>query len=306
MDRETLAAIDIGSNAIRLLINYVEKYKDETEFKKAAFVRVPIRLGEDVFTSGNVGKVKSGTLTEAMKAFSSLMKTFNVVDYRACATSAMREAGNGKDLIKNIAKETGIYIEIISGIEEAETIYAGEGLSQVYNKDNSYLYVDVGGGSTEIIVYYDHDIAESHSFPLGTVRIISGAADMNEFKKMKKWLRTVEKKYSPKAIIGSGGNINKAFKLLNKKDRESVSFTELNNLFKKLSALSYDERVEQLRLNIYRADVIIPALKIFTTIGKECGIVEYIIPKVGLSDGIIRQLYAKQMEKNKFNQPLHA
>ncbi|MCD7962323.1 MAG: hypothetical protein LUF90_01950 [Rikenellaceae bacterium] len=305
MDREALAAIDIGSNAIRLLINYVEKFKKETEFKKAAFIRVPIRLGEDVFTSGNIGEEKLEKLTQAMKAFSHLMKTYNVVDYRACATSAMREAGNGKDAVKNIARKTGIYIEIISGIEEAKTIYAGEGLSEVYNKDKPYLYIDVGGGSTEIIVYHNHSIAESMSFPLGTVRIISGAADPEQFKKMKKWLKSVKDQYSPQAIIGSGGNINKIFKMLNKKDREIIRLSELNSLYKKLSDMTYEERVEKLGLNIYRADVIIPALKIFTMAGNECGIGEYIVPKVGLSDGIIRQLYAKQIDKGKFNQPVN-
>lgn len=290
MNRETFAAIDIGSNAIRLLISYVERSSYSAQFKKAAFVRVPIRLGEDVFTIGEIGTEKLQKMTEAMTSFAYLMKTFNVRGYRACATSAMREAKNGSQVVEQILEESGINIEIISGKEEAETIFEAGDIGGFMNSDKSYLYVDVGGGSTEVTIYNNRKRVKSESFPLGTVRMLSGAVSADDMKNFKDWLKNVAEPHKPVAIIGSGGNINKVHKLLYKKDKEPMHYVEVKLLYDQLKDLSYEERIKNLGLNVYRADVIMPALKIFLTVGKMCKINEIIVPKIGLADGIIHQL----------------
>ncbi|MDR1756167.1 MAG: hypothetical protein LBR65_04300 [Culturomica sp.] len=289
MTKATFAAIDIGSNAIRLLISHVEQ-NEATEFKKAAFIRVPIRLGEDVFTTGRIGAEKLHKLNEAMQAFSHLMGAFDVQAFRAYATSAMREAANGPAVVEDIRNASGIPVEIISGEEEAETIFEAGDTAGLMNSDKRYLYVDVGGGSTEATVYSNRKRACSESFPLGTVRMLSGATDRSEIKRFKEWLRTVAEKYHPVAIIGSGGNINKAHKMLSKKEREPLRYVELKLFFEQLSNMSYEERMEKCGLNDYRADVIMPALEIFLTAARTCKINEIIVPKIGLADGIIHQL----------------
>lgn len=291
MSTYTFGAIDIGSNAIRLLINTVEEYPDQTEFKKTAFLRVPIRLGEDVFTHGEISPQKRERMYEAMEGFAHIMKAYGVQDYRAYATSAMREAKNGARTVEYIRQKSGIGIEIISGQLEAETIYAN-GLVDMLAAEKTYLYVDVGGGSTEVIVYSNRTKTEARSFALGTVRMLSDAVDKDEMKKFKKWLTEIGKKYQPTAIIGSGGNINKVQKLLNKKDRENISRPELDMLYRYIKSFSFAERVHTMRLATYRADVIVPAMKIFLTVCTQCNIDEIIVPKMGLSDGIIRTLYA--------------
>ncbi len=290
MNRETLAAIDIGSNAIRLLINYIETNGNVT-FKKAAFIRVPIRLGEDVFTNGKIGDEKREKLCCAMSAFSALMKTFNVRAYRACATSAMREASNGGDIVEYIHKESGVKIDIISGIEEAKTIFDAGDIGRFIPNDQNYIYVDVGGGSTEVTVYSGHRRVTSESFPLGTVRMISGSVDKADIKEFKDWLERIALPFKPVAIIGSGGNINKVHKLLSKQAGEAIKYSELRLLYDQLKVLSYDQRIKQYNLNTYRADVIIPAMKIFLTAAKSCKIENIISPRIGLADGIIHQLY---------------
>ncbi|MCC8034609.1 MAG: hypothetical protein LIO77_01585 [Rikenellaceae bacterium] len=295
MKNETLAAIDIGSNAIRLLIKYIESYTSETEFKKAAYIRVPIRLGEDVFTEGKVLETKRKLTVEAMEGFAHLMKAYRVDHYRACATSAMREAANGKELIKLIKKAAGIKIEIISGTEEAGLIYKAGKFDSFIDPDKSYVYMDVGGGSTEIIVYSDHKAVSSRSFRLGTVRILSKGVDKAEAREFAAHLEKIRMEYSPAAIIGSGGNINKVQNLLRKKSSDRVNVTQLEGLYKSLASMDYLERMERAGLNSYRADVILPALNLFLTAANKSGVAYIIIPKVGLTDGIIRQLYEDGM-----------
>lgn len=293
---DTLAAIDIGSNAIRLLVSNIETYKTQQEFKKLAFVRVPIRLGEDVFTTRMIGPEKQQRLSDALVGFAYIMKSFRVLDFRAYATSAMREALNGADVVEQIYKLSGIRIEIISGEQEADTIYAAGGLKQILSSSQTFLYVDVGGGSTEVIVYSDGSKIEARSFRLGTVRMLTGMVDDAEMDAFKSWLKEVAKQYSPTCIIGSGGNINKVQRLLGKKDSEPFSFVELSSLYKTLKAMSYEERVLELNLNTYRADVIVPALKIFYTVAKTCKIQEIAVPRLGLADGIIKQLYELRVD----------
>lgn len=302
MDREILAAIDIGSNAVRLLINYVETDRS-VYFRKAAYVRAPIRLGEDVFTQGYVSDEKREKLSKAMQAFSFLLQTFDVRKCRACATSAMREAKNGQEIIKYILKESGIDIEIISGKEEAETIVGAGNMATFIDPGKSYLYVDVGGGSTEVSVYTNNKCVVSKSFPLGTVRIISGAVDKKENKFFKEWLKDIADTYRPTTVIGSGGNINKVYKLFSKKEKEPLHYNELNKLYDELDNISYEQRMKDFGLNTYRADVIMPAIKIFLTACKVCRIEEIIVPKIGLADGIIAQLYHELSENNVIVKP---
>lgn len=297
MKTSTFAAIDIGSNAIRLLIKNVEEYPDQVEYKKVAFLRVPIRLGEDVFTRGELSDQKCDLMCSAMQGFSHIMRAYGVESYRACATSAMREAANGEALTERVRECSGINIEIISGQTEAETIFAN-GMNEMVSPELTYMYVDVGGGSTEVVVYSRHTKIEARSFALGTVRMLSGAVDKEEMKRFKKWLSSMAKKYKPTAIIGSGGNINKVQKLLNKKDKESLTHTEVEMLYRYVSSFNFEERVHTLGMNTYRADVIVPAMKIFLTVCNTCNINEIIVPKLGLSDGIIRTLFEQKRSQS--------
>lgn len=292
MKRETFGAIDIGSNAIRLLINYIEDYEDgHIEYKKAAFVRVPIRLGDDVFLRGHISAEKVEALCDAMQGFAALFRAFRTRDYRACATSAMREATNGQQVVEQVRSRSGIAIEIIDGETEADTIFAAGGLKETLDPGKTYLYVDVGGGSTEIVVYACGRKVEARSFRLGTVRIFSGAEAPAEWQRFEEWLREVAQKWHPSGIIGSGGNINKTHKLLEKKSRESIHAKELNALYNRLRAMSVAQRMEQLYLNQSRAEVIVPALRIFTDVLCICQIDTISVPRTGLADGIIHELY---------------
>jgi exopolyphosphatase/guanosine-5'-triphosphate,3'-diphosphate pyrophosphatase len=297
MTKETFAAIDIGSNAIRLLVSYVER-NGATEFKKAAFIRVPVRLGEDVFTTGDIGPEKGRRLIEAMQGFAHLIRAFDVRAYRACATSAMREAAGGPALVEEIRRASGLTVEIISGQQEAETIFEAGDIAGLMNSDKRYLYVDVGGGSTEVTVYSNRRRAFSESFALGTVRMLSGKVEQDEMERFKDCLKDIRQKYAPVAIIGSGGNINKAHKMLSKKEKDKndpLHYVELKLLFEQLNEMSYEERMEKFGLNDYRADVIIPALEIFLTACRAGRIDEIIVPRIGLVDGIIHQLYRRSI-----------
>jgi Exopolyphosphatase len=291
MKEEILGAIDIGSNAIRLMISTIDENKSAKEFKKTAFLRVPIRLGEDVFTKEEISEEKKLRLCEALQGFSHLINAYNVDRYRACATSAMRDARNGKEIVDAIQKSSGIDIEIINGHEEADIIYQAGGLNKMMNKDRNYLYVDVGGGSTEIVLYSSQKKITSESFQLGTVRMLVDAVDEKEKERFKKWLAGIYKEYAPLSVIASGGNINKVFKLLDKKEGQYINYPELQVLYDTLKDMTYEERILNYKLKSYRADVIIPAMYIFTTICKICKVNEIFAPKVGLVDGIIHYLY---------------
>ncbi|MBP1616774.1 MAG: hypothetical protein H6Q14_601 [Bacteroidetes bacterium] len=291
MKTETLAAIDIGSNAIRLLIYDVDTDGLSVDFKKAAFLRVPIRLGEDVFTKKCISVQKQEMMMNAMYAFSYSMKVYGVDRYRACATSAMRDASNGAEIVELIRENSGIHIEIINGQEEADIIFEAGGLERVMDKNRNYLYVDVGGGSTEIVLFNNQRKILTRSFQLGTVRILSDAVDEGEYNELRKWLKKFYKDYFPLSIIGSGGNINKIHKLLGKKENEYISYPEIRVFYETMKGMTYDERILNYKLKNYRADVIIPAMKIFNIICKTCKINEIYVPKVGLADGIIHHLY---------------
>jgi exopolyphosphatase/guanosine-5'-triphosphate,3'-diphosphate pyrophosphatase len=291
MNTDIFGAIDIGSNAIRLLINNIEEDKSSPDFKKVAYLRVPIRLGDDAFTKGRISEDKKYRLIHAMQGFSHIMKAFGVMDYRACATSAMRDAGNGKDIVEAIRIGSGINVEIISGREEAEIIYEAGELDRLMDKKRNYLYVDVGGGSTEIVVYSNQQKVTSNSFQLGTVRMLVDAVQEKEGQRFKTWLKDVYKEHGPLSIIASGGNINKIHKVLGKREREPLSYAELKAFYDTIKTMSYEERIQTFKLNTYRADVIVPALKIFLTISRICKVEQIYVPKIGLADGIIHHLY---------------
>ncbi|MFA6831099.1 MAG: hypothetical protein WCR36_02350 [Bacteroidaceae bacterium] len=290
MKVHTYAGIDIGSNAIRLLINEIESTSSGVNYSKACYIRVPIRLGEDVFTQGFIGEEKRLRMIAAFQGFHHLMQAYGVTRFRCCATSAMREAANGGDVVKEIAIQSGIPIEIITGQEEADLVYHASGSMHIFDDKRNYLYVDVGGGSTEIICYAGGEKRASRSFKLGTVRILAHECK-DEFEAMAQWIGTTCKEYNPVAIIGSGGNINKLHKMLGRKQLESIYYFEMKRLYEQSKTMNLDERMKHFSINAYRADVIVPAMTIFLTIAELTAISEFIVPKVGLGDGIIHQLY---------------
>lgn len=290
----TYGAIDIGSNAIRLIITDVYQHHNKIQYKKISLVRVPIRLGEDVFTQGIISEQKLSLLTQAMAGFAHLMQAYSTKTYRACATSAMREAKNRVEVIKHIKAKTGIQIEIISGDEESSLIYIG-GVAEYINDNRDYLYVDVGGGSTEIILYSKNKKIAAKSFPIGTVRTISHAVKPTTKKEMVNWLKTTLEQHPEPILIGSGGNINKFQKLIDNKAGKPIGLKKLQEIHDKLSLLTYEERLTGINLCPHRADVIVPAMDIFITIMKTVKAKKIIVPKTGLADGIIRQLYSNNL-----------
>jgi len=288
---EKYGAIDIGSNAIRLLITTVIIQKgEEPRFKKTSLVRVPIRLGSDVFVKGNISKKYYNRLKDALKAFSLLMKVHNIDKYRACATSAMRDAKNGAKVVKKLYKKTGINIEIINGSDEA-SIIATTNIKEYLKHDKVFLNVDVGGGSTELTVYANKNTVASRSFKLGTVRLINNLVENTIWEEVKVWIETHTNEYSHITLLGTGGNINSTYKTSGTKIGKPLSYNYLNEYFKDISKLTYEERIAKLDMNPDRADVIIPALKIYLSAMKWSGAECVYVPKIGLSDGIVRSLY---------------
>jgi exopolyphosphatase/guanosine-5'-triphosphate,3'-diphosphate pyrophosphatase len=285
-------AIDIGSNAIRLLIMNAIEYPDETKFKKVSLIRIPLRLGADVFKDQVISSHKSEQLIHAMEGYQHIMQAYNILSYRACATSAMREARNGPELISEIRNKIGIDLEIISGQDEAEIIF-NTGVAQMLDADKDYLYVDVGGGSTEVTVVSKGQKIEQESFNIGTVRMLNQSVDADEVDRFKSFMRKQATKLKDTSLIGSGGNINKLFKLMGKNYGETINPSELKHMYDYLKRFSFEERISLLRLNPHRADVIIPATKIFLWAFKHSNSKRVFVPRMGLSDGIVQQLYAK-------------
>ena len=291
------AAIDIGSNAIRLLVsNVVEREDREPQFKKSSLVRVPIRLGADSFVNGKVSDDNVKRMIDAMEAFKLLMKVHGVERYKACATSAMREASNGSEVANMIFKKTGIEIHIIGGKEEAAIISSTD-LNELISGDKSYLYVDVGGGSTEFTVFSKGEIVTSKSFKMGTVRLINNTKAENKegFKKVEAWIKENTQDYRKISLIGSGGNINRLFKMSGRSEGAPISYIYLNAQYQFLKKMSYSDRITELSLNSDRADVIVPATKIYLSAMKWSGARKIYVPKIGLADGIIKSLYYNKL-----------
>jgi exopolyphosphatase/guanosine-5'-triphosphate,3'-diphosphate pyrophosphatase len=283
-----LAAIDIGSNAIRLLIEEVREFNGQLRIDKVSLTRVPVRLGEDVFTTGKISEERIRQLVKTMRAFWYIMDVHQVEMFRACATSAMREAKNRKEVISTVEREANFKIEILSGDEEAEIIFSNYASQNLSNKGN-YVYIDVGGGSTELTLIRKGKRIKGQSFNLGTVRSLSGKIDKDAWKSAEKWLRTKQDSNNLIAI-GTGGNINSIFKLQGKKPNELLSLTEIKSLYKQLSSMELDERIFTFKLRPDRADVIIPACEIYIRIMELAGIKQMMVPKIGLSDGMILQM----------------
>lgn len=294
------AAIDIGSNAVRLLIKEIKEEQGKAHFSKVLMLRVPLRLGFDVFDIGKISEKKEKNMIRLMKAFRHLMKIYDVKHCRACATSAMRDAKNGMDIIKQIEKKTGVHIDIIDGQEEAKIIYNNH-VEHMEDQKGNYMYVDVGGGSTEINLLSEGQLVCSRSYNIGTVRMLNNAVKDSEWERLKNDLAELAKSYPQTNIIGSGGNINKLYRLADKKNKKKMTMqvSVLQELHTRLKALSLEERMEQFGMKPDRADVIIPAGEIFLTIANIIGASYIHVPVIGLSDGIIDELYLQ--DKN--NQP---
>lgn len=289
------AAIDIGSNAVRLLISTItEQEGKEPIFKKTSLVRVPIRLGADVFMTKLISEENKIRLKDTMEAFKLLMKSHKIEKYKACATSAMREADNGEEVAKLILEKTGVEINIIDGTDEAAMIAATD-LNVLIQSDKTYLYVDVGGGSTEFTLYSKGKTIVSKSFKLGTVRLLENMVKDQIWQETEAWIKEVTKNYSKINLIGSGGNINNIFKSSGKSEGKPLSFLYLSSYYQLLNSFTYEERITELNLNEDRADVIIPAIKIYLSAMKWTRARRIYVPKIGLADGIIKSLYQENL-----------
>lgn len=292
------AAIDIGSNAVRLLLSRVIENGKYPIFKKESLIRIPIRLGEDAFVRKRISAEKAEQLVNTMRGFKFLIEAYQAIDYMACATSAMREAENGEDVVKEIMRRSGIKLDIVAGQKEADIIYANH-FEERLDQNKSYLYIDVGGGSTELTLFSHNQSITSHSFNIGTVRLLHGLVPDSRWKEMKQWVQVIAPEFKPVIGIGSGGNINKMFKLSRIKTGKPISYKRLRELDKYLNTFSLDERIKILGLRPDRADVIILAADIFTSVMKWAKINRMYVPEIGLSDGMIRLLYERHMANRK-------
>jgi exopolyphosphatase/guanosine-5'-triphosphate,3'-diphosphate pyrophosphatase len=292
-----LAAIDIGSNAARLLIAEVTHDKEgNPQFNKLNLIRVPLRLGFDVFEQGEISKEKRGMVLQTMKAYSHLINAYGVKNVIACATSAMRDAGNSADLIRKVKLETGIEIEIISGDLEASIIYENH-VAEHMDTEHSYMYIDVGGGSTELTFFADGKLVFKQSFNIGTIRLLKDMVNDEKWNEVKDFIKTKTKGYKKIVAIGTGGNINKVFSLSKKKDGKPLSLDLLKDYYKEISGVSLEDRINIYKLREDRADVIVPALQIYINVMRWSDTDEIYVPKIGLADGLIQHLYSELSSK---------
>jgi exopolyphosphatase/guanosine-5'-triphosphate,3'-diphosphate pyrophosphatase len=288
-----LAAIDIGSNAARLLISDV---LPGPEFIKVALVRVPLRLGFDVFGKGEITASRAEKIIKTIRSYKLLLDVYEVKHLKACATSALRDAINGKEILKKVKDETGIRIQIISGQEEASLIYENH-IAEHMKPDESYLYIDVGGGSTELTFFSDGKMIFKESFNIGTIRILKNQVTEAAWDEMKEFVRNRTKGFHHVTAIGSGGNINKLFSLSKRKEGKPLSLDLLRDYYKEFNALSVDQRIRLYKLREDRADVIVPALLIYINVMRWADTEEIFVPKIGLADGLIHTLYEEVKEK---------
>jgi len=293
-----IAAIDIGSNAARLLINEVKtSAKGKTEFIKLNLLRIPLRLGMDVFSIGEIGVEREKMVLDAMQIFSNLMQIYKVEHYRACATSAMRDAKNGNAIIEKVKQSSGIQIEIISGDEEASLVYENH-VEEGLDKDNAYLYIDVGGGSTELTFYESGKLKYKHSFNIGTIRLLNNLVSEEQWKTMQKEVEENIISSKPMFAIGSGGNINKVFSMSKTKDGKPLSSSYIKKMLKEAGSLTVEERIVKYHVREDRADVLVPALRIYTSVLQWANIKQIYVPKISVADGLIHSIYEQQRAKN--------
>lgn len=296
-----LAAIDIGSNACRLLIHDVTiDQSGNPDFSKVVLLRVPLRLGFDVFETGRISEEKTTMFLKTMKAYKLLLDVYDVKHLKACATSAMRDAANAKDIIKRIKEEAGIDVKVITGQEEAAYIYENH-IAENLNNQKSYLYIDVGGGSTELTFFSNGKLVCKDSFNIGTIRMLKSQVSDTDWTQMKEFIKTNLGKHSNIIAIGSGGNINKVFTLSKRKDGRPLSFELLRDYYNEFSRLTVAQRISLYKLREDRADVIVPALLIYINVMRWAAIDEIHVPKIGLADGLIHLLYEelKKLEPKK-------
>ena len=299
MDIDKFAAIDIGSNGVRMLIsNVITTRSSKVFFQKNSLVRVPIRLGEDSFTSGNISDINLKRLIKAINAFKLIMKVHNVSFYKAYATSALRDASNSKHVVNKVLKKCNINIEIIDGIKEAKII-SKSNVSTIIKPDVIFLSIDVGGGSTEFSFIKNGKTISSKSFKLGTIRLLKGKVTDQIWDEAKTWILKNIKNYNKITLLGSGGNINKIFSLSNTKEGKPMSRIIFNKIFKQLETINYYDRMVKYSLNPDRADVILPASKIFLKAFEWTSASKIYVPRLGLSDGIIKEIYEDLMAKIK-------
>jgi len=292
-----LAAIDIGSNAARLLVTEVTTDKNnKASFTKLSLVRVPLRLGFDVFDSGKISAYRAELLLLTMKGFLNLILAFEVKKMRACATSAMRDAANTYEIITRIKDETGIDIEVISGSDEASLVFENH-IAENLDKDHSYLYIDVGGGSTELTFFSNNNMVFKDSFNIGTIRLLKNQVSDFSWDEMKEIIKTKTKGFKTVTAIGSGGNINKIFSISKRKDGKPLSLDLLRDYYKELNNVSLEDRINIYKLKEDRADVIVPALKIYISCMRWAGAEEIYVPKIGLADGLIQHLWEEENRK---------
>lgn len=289
------AAIDIGSNAVRLFIADVHELNGEFSFRKNTLVRVPIRLGDDVFLRGRISEQKAKDLVQAMAAFKQLMEVYKVEDYLAYATSAMRESENGPELVKKI-KKAGINLQIVDGEEEAQVIYSNK-VERKKDEKGTYLYIDVGGGSTELSIVSEQNIINSKSFKIGTIRLLENAVSENQWMEIKEWVKKNTSDYKGVFGIGTGGNIARLGTLAELKIGKPLTLAKLKSINKLLLSYSYQERIVYLGLRPDRADVIVPAAEIFIKIMKWAKMKNIYVPQVGVVDGIIQLLIDRNLKK---------
>lgn len=297
MNVTKLGAIDIGSNSVRCLISNVV-YKDGyTYYRKVSMIRLPIRLGQEVFLNGALSEETAARFAEGMQAYKHLMKVHGVQDFRAVATSAMREAANGAELVKKVRKSTGIDIQIIDGAEEARLVFNSKLYDIIQAPQEYFIYIDVGGGSTELSILHDQDVIASESFKIGGVRVMNGLDTEEEWLRMKKWTERHMRNFHNKAAIGAGGNINKLHKISLRSLNKPLRLSYIEDQFDMISALDVEERVTQLGLNFDRADIIVHALPIYMKVMQWAGVGKIYVPKIGVSDGLIRDLYHKEYKE---------
>jgi exopolyphosphatase/guanosine-5'-triphosphate,3'-diphosphate pyrophosphatase len=287
-------AIDIGTNAARLLVGEINNEGEHSYVKKISYTRIPLRLGEEVFDKGEISANKLDNFVKTIKAFKLISEIFKVKQLRACATSAMREASNREEVIKKILKETGVEIEIISGDEEARLIF-GTFFLLDFDKTTSFLVIDVGGGSTEISVFEGGEKVAAKSFELGTIRLLKEKTDKKIWKQLNTWIEENVDLTSLHQVYATGGNINKVHKILGCQQDELLSLRKMNKLREELAALSLEERIDKFQLKPDRADVIIPAIDIYAFILKKIKVNQFYVPKIGLSDGMIYDLHLKEI-----------
>jgi len=286
-----LAAIDIGSNAARLLITEVITNENKPPtFNKLNLFRIPLRLGFDVFETGSITKQKTGMLLQTMKAFKHLMNAYEVKNNIACATSAMRDAKNTDDIIRKVKLETDIQIQVITGDMEAELIFENH-IAETLDKDHSYMYIDVGGGSTELSFFSNGNLVFRESFNIGTIRLLQGVVLDKTWEVMREIIKTVTKDQKEVVAIGSGGNINKVFTMSKTKEGKSISIELIKDYYKELNSVSLTDRIKLYNLKADRADVIVPALLIYNNAMRWAGAKEIYVPKIGLADGLIQHLW---------------